>query len=456
MSRPHPARANFIYIVLAGGAVGMGTLIIVGFSFLLRPVADDYAHGANAIGGFWSSILLWWSSWSGDISSLVILALLVGLPLVWLPYGAASSIAFLLTGLVVGWVVVLALNLSRGLPRWIIALVWSAVTLAWWTFLWASELVFPGDRNLAVAEYITHWQTVNVLYVLIPALHLVAFFALLDGRLFGKRFSSLLILFLGFLLGTSGLVWGASLGAFALIIALGKWILNGVQTAAPFFYYSLGTLVGIVVAVNSPGANVRRQFLPEIEIPAAIFAAIRVAPKGIGNWFEIVFSFQSLLLVSIGMLTAWFIGGRVPKVVSKKKMLGRVFLLLPFSLLLATVNAVSEIATYEASWHLISTQLIVFLFAVLFGHHLYFRLRSLLPRSKSFELHIWVGKLTLLLIILGMVTAGTVGATSSMVDRRVDWESGDAPLLGAADRNEDWVNSAWQILENHRTNRTRK
>ena len=124
-------------------------------------------------------------------------------------------------------------------------------------------------------------------------------------------------------------------------------------------------------------------------------------------------------------------------------------------MLLANLSSISQIAAYEAPWHILSTQLLIFLLSIVFGHYLYFRLISFLSSARNFEIHIWVGKMTALLAILGLLTAATVTVASSIVDRRADWEGGDAPLLGAADRNEEWVNSAWEILESHRANRAR-
>lgn len=443
-------KTNYL-LVLTAGVLASGTSTIASLAFLLRPVADDYSHGAYAIDGFWDSVLFFWSSWSGDIFMVAFLALLVGLPLVWLPFGASSAIAFLLTGIVVGGIATLALSLPNRLPGWRIMLVWSAVTFGWWTYLWSRELVFPDDDNRVLAEFLTHWQTVNVAYVLVPAINLVVFFALVEGRFSGRRFSPFLAVLLGLLLGTSGLVWGASLGAFVLLLAFGKWILTGMRSAVACFSYFLGAVVGILISVNSPGANNRRRHLPELDFPSAIFDAFRAAPGGVGNWFETVFSFQTLLALGIGMLTAWFSGCQLRRALSEKRALRLVLLLAPLSLLLSTISSISQIAAYEAPWHIVSTQLLVFLSAIVFGHYLYFLFSWLLSRASGLDLQIWVGKVTVLLAILGLLAAGTLRMAGSIVDRRAEWEAGNAPLLSASDRNEEWVNGYWIILENHRS-----
>jgi voltage-gated potassium channel Kch len=421
---------------------------------LLRPVGDYYSFGSSATKGFLRSVVEWWGGWSGDISLVVVWVLLVGLPLVWLPFGASSSIAFLVTGIVVGGVAVVALSLSKRLPWWRTALVWSTVTFGWWTFLWARGFVFPDGNNRVLAEYLTHWQTVNVSYVIVPALHLVVFFALIDGRPFGKRFTSFFVVFLGLLLGMSGLVWGASLGAFALLLVFGKWILTGIRSGVPFLYYFLGAAIGILISLNSPGANARRQYLPELEFPEAIFSAIRAAPKGVGNWFETVFSVQTLLVLGIGMVTAWFADSQLQRTPLGERPLRLVFFLVPLSLLLATVSSISQSAVYEAPYHILSTQLLVFLWSILLGHYFYLRLKILLSRASGFDLQIWVGKTTILMTILGLLTAGTVGVTSSIVDRRDAWEAGNAPVGDWYDReDEDWIKSAWETLQNYRSSR---
>jgi len=447
------AHLSKVLKVSSGVTVIVGFLSLVAVSTLLRPLADDYAFGATAADGFWNAIYVWWSGHSGDIFLVFVWVLVVGMPLVWLPMGLTSSVSFLLAGAFVGGLGLLALGLTAGLSRWRILTVWVVLTLGWWIHLWVRELVFPSFENLGVAAYLTHWQTVNVAYVIVPALHFVMFLLLLRGRLLPGRFEAVPAVFLGLILGTSGYVVAVSLGVFAFLIGVGKWVISGLRSSLTFFVYSLGALAGVLISLNGPGTQARRQSLPDLEAQTFVFSAIRTAPTGISNWLEIVFSFEILFAVCIGMLTAWFVGNLGDRAARQRRALETVLFLAPLSLLFAVVTAVSELAAYEADWHLTSTKLLVFVWSTVLGHVLYFLLHDFLGSRGGFELPVWVGKVSILASILGLVTAGTVAAAGAIVDRHIAWESGDAPVRWAQDKEADWLKPNWEKIEEFRTGR---
>lgn len=220
-------RANLFLKGLTVAAIFASIALVLAISVLLRPVADDYAHGASAVAGFWSATTGWWLGWSGDLSLIVGQVLLVGMPLAWLPLEVTSSVGFVFSGFIVGGLGAVALGLVKHSEKWPVISVWALITLSWWVFLWARQLAVPDFENRRVAEYLTHWQTVNVAYVIFPAINVVVFLFLVRGALSRGKLAGTIALFLGFISGTSGLVMGVALAAFGMLIVVAKSVTAG-------------------------------------------------------------------------------------------------------------------------------------------------------------------------------------------------------------------------------------
>lgn len=445
-------RGDHIIRVLVATLILAAVALVSAVSALLRPVADDYAHGALAIDGFWGATSQWWVGWSGDISLIIGQVLVVGMPLAWFPLGVASSVGFLLSGLFVGGLGVVVLGLAKNVRGWPVISVWAVITLSWWVFLWVRELAMPNSENRAVAEFLTHWQTVNVAYVIFPALNVAVFLFLIRGSLPRGKMSGAVVLMLGLIAGTSGLVMGAALAAFAMVVALAKWVTSGFRSTLSIFLYAVSAFGGVVIAISAPGARARSEYLPDVELQNFIFDIFRSVPRGVGNWLGFVISYETLLVMGVGVLTAWLVG--VYQSPSRNRVLWEtIVLLIPLSLLVSVIAAVSQLASYQAHWHFVSTRLLVFVSALALGHGLYFVVRGFLARKKLGVTSVWVVKLSTIASVLGLLSAGAVAMASSVIDRELAWESGEAPLRGAQDREEELWRTGWEKIEEHRSNR---
>ena len=445
-------RANLVLKGLTVALIFASIALVLAISVLLRPVADDYAHGASAVAGFWSATTGWWLSWSGDLSLIVGQVLLVGMPLAWLPLEVTSSVGFVFAGLIVGGLGAVALGLVKHSEKWPVISAWALITLSWWVFLWARQLAVPDFENRLVAEFLTHWQTVNVAYVIFPAINVVVFLFLVRGALSRGKLAGTIALFLGFISGTSGLVMGFALAAFGMVIGVAKSVTAGFRSALSMFLYALGAIGGAAVATSAPGARVRSEYLPDFQLQASFFDIFRSIPRGVGNWLGFVFSYETLLVIGVGVLTAWLVG--VDQSPSRNRVLWEtVVLLIPFSLLVSVITAVSQLAAYEAPWHFVSTRLLVFVSAIALGHGLYYAVRGLLLGKGLGATSVWVLKLSAIVTVLGLLATGAVALASSVIDREVAWQSGEAPLRGAQDREDDNWRAGWEIIEEHRSNR---
>ena len=102
------SRHFLIFSVLI--SVGLNYLGVVWFSRFLRPSADDYCAGAVAQLGVFGAPLALWNTWAGFLFRNLIENILMGLPLLYLPWSFASSISFLISAIGLGLVVYFLLS----------------------------------------------------------------------------------------------------------------------------------------------------------------------------------------------------------------------------------------------------------------------------------------------------------------------------------------------------------
>jgi len=101
---------------LVGVVAAINVAVTVWVSGRLRPIQDDYWHG-NVVGehGVFGGVLFWWETWAGYVSSCFVAAVLVGWPLVHLPWWIASGVTFLAVCTLMGVLAVVATGAAR---RW--------------------------------------------------------------------------------------------------------------------------------------------------------------------------------------------------------------------------------------------------------------------------------------------------------------------------------------------------
>jgi hypothetical protein len=406
---------------------------------LLRPIADDYAAANNVIvrglAGYIGNDYL---NFSGELSRVVADAVLVGVPVTYLPWSLGSASSFFMAALVasLATLAVTAVSMSpkttRKMNLW---LGLPVVALTWWAYWWAPVITPHDPSQRALPEAITHWQIINSSYVVLPAL-VIALFVVLSGlRPLSQtrvRWLNFALLVVGVVAGLTGPVFGLT-AAIAIFVLMWMNIVWGKQlkfrSLHGLGFALIGLVVGVTVTQASPGTRGRAPLFRGGEgmVPLTPGNLLNwTIPQALYEWADRLINTGSLvtLLVTTGLgFLLSRAGWQARQVLLVRLATG----LLGFSLVFAVVNRFSEAIVYPAFWHQVGFSTVIFLAVSGFGLALGNRLATF--KAPAASAVVTMG------LIIGLLWAFSAERilVGSMSDRYQSWLAGPAPRNGIPD-----------------------
>lgn len=411
--------------------------LVMFVSLRLRPMADDYYLAVSAKDGLLAGLLGQWNGWSGDLTTTFSNVLLVGLPLLSLPWELASAIPFTaaVTSAVglAAWLLVFRQQESRSRRErgFQILLILPLLAIGWWGYWWVPVLFSKDAHDMySLAQGVTFWQNLNSAYV-VTTLLLTWAWIYLEGRATTAWLGALYFL-LGLLAGFSGPVFAGGALVMIVLIAIYAWL--GTNSDLPkrgllWLVACIGLTFGAVASYFSPGSQLRMTVLADPKLDSNLLLRIlsEGVPRGVQDWWVALTSPGSwvLVLLLIGSTALLVNFGWTPKPIA----LARIGIaLVMFSLVLSIVNRLSEFFAYEAYWHMVTPRTAAWIGIVLLAASLGGACGRL-PRQA-----LVVPLLTLSCAIgLMLVIGGVALMVSEVYAREIRWERGPAPLAHVTD-----------------------
>lgn len=438
-----------VLIVAIAGAIGWLVVAVVALTATeLRPALDDYCRASRGQDGVLNSVVHGYEVWAGDLFQMSLVELLVGQPLVHLPLEVASAIPFLLTALSVSSVALfLVFRATQGTKRNTLLALFTGSSLIltlWWAFWWVPTLA-EKDANgttALLASATTHWQNVNIAYVLVPMVLIGAWTLLHTHESWSRRVRLTGFALVGFLSGTGGMQFAVSAIGFAIVLWItSSWLTSRFirKRVLETTVFIVATCMGMSIVLLSPGAALRGDLLAETRplqyvSPGAVFAW--VFPQGVFEWFSAFFHAGSIVVLIASMgLAVVFALLRIE--VSATRLLCAASCLFGFSFIISLATRAADAFSYTAFWHEAMPRAIVFVALVLAG------------TAAGVWLLSRTNRVTSLLVVAAVLVAGaaSVGSIlemrSEISSRSVAWQSGPAPLPGLPDIELDWIGACW-------------
>ena len=428
-------------------------LLIVFSATSLRPIADDYCHGAVASDGFLNGVSTWLTTWTGAMYPVLTGVLFVGLPLAVLPLGVSSAVGFIVASLIVGFLAVSAFGF--GWKKKIVANIASTliVSISWILHLRIVQVVEtrPGDMpsdsvGYQLAEILTHWQTVNIGYVFGPALAMI----FLSYGFFGPfryPWLRLITIFLSsILVGQSGYVFGGTWVIVFLVLAILFWLRGQRVHIKNFGIGILGVIFGLVSGFFFPGSAARADSIGT-DLISSIPGAIRATPNGLFQWATETFSLTTLVVLALGGFFYTIVARRrsADQDQNRAKFLPPVLLFA--SLVFYVLNEAMEEIVYGAVWHSVPARLMTFIAIFMLGSKAMEALRLWTERRRGGGKDYIALEIAHGLIISWLLVIAAAVLSSNIEERESAWELGPAGYDFVDDREAGWVETCWQDLE---------
>jgi hypothetical protein len=427
------------------------TLVVIVTATSLRPIADDYCQGSTAVQGYLPSIGTWFSTWGGDLFQIAVTAGIVGQPLALLPFEVASLIPFVLTAIaVVACMVVVARGAVafEGRPRlWVFGLAVPITMILWWSSWWVSAGV-DGTGSVAWlnATALTHWQVVNVQYVLVPMVLTILWVIVDRATTLPWGLKVALLAVLGVAVGLSGLVLGAAALAFVPVLAASRFFLArrvSTRRVVEAGAFAAATAIGLTISFLSPGARARSGDLEPALDPLTPFGLVEwLMPEGVTSWWAGVTA-PAVVVVLVATAGASMVAARRGARLDEQRLLARALAVAAFSFTLQLVARLGDAFSYVAYWHDVMPRTLLFFAAALTG----IALGSFLGRLRNSFAELLAIGVTVVAISVSVV--GIVEMQRTVLGREAAWATGPAPL-GAADIEVDWVAECWNDLSDVR------
>jgi hypothetical protein len=353
---------------------------LIFLSTFLRPALDDYCYASAFYRYGVSAPIHYFGSWSGDLFTSTLGAFLVGLPLTTLPLQLGSSLPYIVSVAVVA--VVFFVMLSNGHPQSNVNRIsqFGVLVVSWLLAFWAPVALerrlgqrfgldgltdAPGaSPNVMLAEWVTHWQTINSGYVIVPLTLVILFISINKLSITRPTLSTTLLIPLSFLAGGSPAFALSSVVFFPLgIFFFSKVGIRASFWKLPSLVVVLATSLGLAVSITSPGSRSRASNFPEPDyFSAALSAAIEI-PSTLISWGALWLSVFGLIGLLGGFALAGFLdtspGGKGPKDEIRKTATYSGFFALA-SLAYTLVSTVLGNLVYSALWHTVTPRLFVF------------------------------------------------------------------------------------------------
>ena len=437
-------RHNFLYFFF----IGIITAQTIYFFFVarkLRPISDDYCLGSLAGLRFSGSFSYWYTNWTGDIFAIVVNYILIGFPLINLPYAFASVITLFFALLMIS-ILITYLLIGNLFSKSIIFL----FPLATVTFLsfWISTTTFTDNTNfIKLTNMILHWQNINSFYIFSSSLMALILVLIIRNKITNKVFW-FLIFALGFLGGTFGIVvvlTSLSLLSIYLMYAIFQKDKNKISR---IFIFMSGLAAGFIFAYFSPGAQARSKLLGNEDLSSSIdilYLFNWTFPAALIEWSEGFLQVGAIIVLAFGIILGIFSQNLSSKV-SVEDLLENMFIFFSLSLLAAILSQLSEAFAYEAFWHLASPYLFIYIFLILTGYYLGNKIKNTKWLENGVVLAAGLG------LVLGISGLNVYKASVEISERKDRWQVGPAPVLGISDieNKEDWIFPCWMGMKEYK------
>jgi hypothetical protein len=410
----------------------------------LRPISDDYCNAVAVGGGFFDGVTNVFLTWSGDLTVIFVSFVLVGLPLIHLPWSIGSSLAFIAAALMIATTILVLLSelvKIRKKTIFLIIIILIFTVNTWWANLWVTPMLGNNDYSLDISNTLTFWQIINAQYIVTTSLALIFLFYVSKIQ---NKYSVLYFITGGVITGLGGLVLSTSFliaGIFSALIYLLK---RNFDLFSNYFFYAIGCLIGFISAYFSPGARSRNTVLENIRLkdinigtivnwtfPTSIYEAIQAL-------FNLGIFLTFLNFTLLGLLISPYINNNFQ---SKYKL--RLVQIASLLFITTIMSQISELYIYPAFWHQAPLYLLSFLLSahIGLGNGLYLR-----TNIQRFYL---VTAVFICIILFSIQSYSLVYMTRQIENRFSLWTEGSAPLNGIQDlatESETYVDECWRGL----------
>ena len=436
---------------LVYGAFVMLFAYVAFSSRLLRPAADDYCLAVDAHLGVVGGAIYWFDNLSGYFTSLIGAMALVGWPVLNLPWGVGSAVAFLVAAITVGVAggIILWSSVTRCIKgKFLVALAAiPIVAVAWWSYLWFPQVHQAHGLPRTMALILTHWQTNNGVYVFQTGWILGA--AIVLWHLKSQRpWAVWGFVPLGIAAGFGGAALVATIVSSCLVSLIYIFVLRPEtprSSKQALALLSCATLLAGSLAQLAPGSLARQQAIGSPPEPSVRWAAefIHAAlPSGVLPWMQSFSHVGAAAVLVLGVATGWWMK-RLGVSLSSRRLLGFGLLLLGVSLVASLSARITQLFAYSADWHFIPTWELTFLGLGALG-------TSAGVRIAHFGYEWTPALMTTALLLSVLVAIGSVlDMTTSMAEREARWAQGGATVLGGLADIEDrngMVIGCWKNL----------
>lgn len=428
--------------------VGISSAQTVYFFFFarnLRPIADDYCLASVAGPGFGSSFSYWYTNWTSDIFAIFVNYILIGFPLINLPYIFASVITLFFAVLMIS-ILIIYLLIGNFFSKNVIFL-FSIVTVSFLSF-WISSTIYTNSANfIPLKNMILHWQNINSAYIFLGAIMALILVIVIRKKI-QHSIIWLLVLALGFLVGTFGVVTvltSLSLLFIYLIFAIFRKDKNKIYRISIFMS---GEIAGFIFAYFSPGTQARSKLLGNEDLTSSLdilYLFNWTFPAALTEWAGGFLQIGALVVLAFGIILGIYSQNLNSKV-SNNDLRENMFIFFSLSLIAAILSQLSEAFAYEAFWHLAVPYLFIYIFLILGGYYLGNKAKNIKWLDNGLVLAVGLG------LTLGISSLNVYKASEEISERKERWQVGPAPVSGISDieNKEDWIFSCWMEMKKYK------
>lgn len=409
----------------------------------LRPISDDYCIANWATQGFFGAFKTIFSTWSGDILTIITDFIFVGFPLIHFPYTVASAVA-LITTLIITSILTHGLIMKKLTLKTFLFV--QIVSIVSFVSFWSTPAFFLFDEKfIQFTNMISYWQTVNSQYLITPA------FILLSINLIFSRPPTKLNLFavsfFGLISGTSGYVFAVSLAvvlSLVILILIFKKNYNFIKLIT----FNIFLVIGMAISYLSPGAQARNAILENNGLRQELDVLVLLEwtfPKAIYEWWGGIYHLGSLITLTFGLLIG-FILSKHRYADNLKNLLLNFYFMITLSLVSSVVSQLSEAFSYQGFWHLATPYYFIFIALLLLGYILGAKMNANSSYKQALVLQIVIG------VALGISALNIYQLSSNFTERNKAWQDGPAPVLGILDieNKQDWVYGCWMGMKEYK------
>ncbi len=419
-------------------ALALVALVVLAFAALslrlLRPILDDYCWGAaTARDGLIGGMSTWYRTWTGDLVAVGLNTLLVGMPLVYLPWALASAIPTVVAASCVGVLVLVLIwrtSETGHLQRRVYVLLVPIALLLWIAYWWVPRTFGSWTAIEQMADEVSVWQNINAAYVVPTAIVLTAWLVMSRPGAYRRALTwCLACAVLGLFTGLAG--YSIAVTALTVVAITTLWRLirrvapRGVRLAGGLLFTAT-TVTGIAISYFSPGAQARAAVLaatPVLPSKTPLSLASWIVPESAATIFRSLTNTGALCVFVIAAVVAVVLrsgGWRADR--------HRVGVLTAAMAGIAVVNVcvarASEAFAYPAPWHYVGASVVLFAFVVILGVYAGLWVSD---AHGSRRLSVWV---VVLVGMLAMVPVAFAVASQSarLSERESQWQHTSAPF----------------------------